>query len=134
MVDKIDTKNVQMADEKKKASATAPATATDGAIKVNKNSEDFPGHKKPSEVSSVLKTLDAISQPQSVKRFYIAYLTSDIVLAGLTYAVIIWIRLQFHATWESTWNNLWLFYIIFISILVGRISKAVTDYVRWKIK
>lgn len=96
-----------MADEKKPATATT----TGSAVKV-------------------LKTLDAISQPQSVKKFYVAYLTSDIVLAGLTYAVIMWIKIWAKASWESTWNNMWLYYLLFISIIVAKLNKAVTEYLR----
>lgn len=101
-----------MADEKKSASpATAPAPS--GAVKV-------------------LATLDAISQPQSVKKFYVAYLTSDIVLAGLTYAIIMSIRLWAHISWDSTWNSMWLYYLLFISILVAKLNKSVGDYLRSK--
>lgn len=112
-----------MADEKKPTTSTATSSVGSGSGKLTENR---------SKAKDVLHTLDAISQPQSVKRFYIAYLTSDLVLAGLTYAVIMWIKIWAKASWESTWNNMWLFYLIFISILVGRITKAVTDYAKRK--
>lgn len=75
-----------------------------------------------------LKTLDTISQPQNVKKYYVAYLTSDIFVAGLTFALIMSIKLWSKASWDTTWNTLWLYYLVFISILVARMNKAVTEY------
>lgn len=122
MVDKINSKTDEVADEKKPATASPSVGAGAGAV----------AEKKKSNAKAVLHTLDAISQPQNVKKFYVAYLTSDIVLAGLTYAVIMSIRLWFHIPWDSTWNSMWLYYLLFISIIVAKLNKSVGDYLKAK--
>lgn len=69
-----------------------------------------------------------------LRNWYVNYVLSDFTFAAISTAMLAMIKIYLNLNWTSFWNSMVLFYVVFISTMVSRLTKVLSAYYEEKTK
>lgn len=101
---------------------------------VNKQPDKQAEAKEAGRAKTDVHVQKLLKASDRMKEWYLNYVLSDFTFASFAVAILAMIKIYLNLNWTSFWNGMMLFYIVFISTMLSRLTKVLSVYYEEKTK